>query len=475
VQIFQRGVKDFNKGTYFGKSTYKIYIGINLIKMCEGILRKEKKVLIIAYYFPPMGMGGVQRATKFAKYLPSFGWKPFVLTVKEVEYLAKDPSLLEDLPPQVKVIRTGSFDPLRISFILKSFFKKRKQKEKSVKKSTREISKLSSWLFFPDSKIGWLPFALLSGLKIIRKERIDLIFTTSPPPSLHLVGYFLKLLTGKPWVADFRDPWIGFHYEDYPTPFHLWLKNRLVGLITQNAKAIVSINEKITQRLFSLYPFIKNIKTVPNGYDESDFNLSPAVKTDLKMQNSHSFIIAYLGTFSPDHDPEPFLLGLRNLLDEKKALKEKIKLKHIGLCMGIDLDKLIKKYDLSEVVERRGYLPHKEALAQLQDVSLFLLTTSPSPEAEMISTSKLFEYMPLKQPVLAIVPPDGAASQIVSSLNLGKVVSPFDPIGIKQELFSFFSDWEKGSLSLNVDEGKIKIFSRKFLTSRLASLFDEII
>jgi glycosyltransferase involved in cell wall biosynthesis len=429
---------------------------------------KEKKVLIIAYYFPPMGMGGVQRAAKFAKYLSSFGWKPFVLTVKEVEYLAKDPSLLEDLPPEVRVIRTESFDPLRISFILKKFFKKRRQKDKSIKRSTIKKSKLSSWLFFPDSKIGWLPFALLSGLKIIRKERIDLIFTTSPPPSLHLVGYFLKLLTGKPWIADFRDPWIGFHYEDYPTPFHLWLKNRLVGLITQNAKAVVSINEKISQRLFSLYPFIKNIETIPNGYDESDFNLPPTVKTD-------SFIISYLGTFSPDHNPEPFLLGLRSLLDEKRTLKEKIKLKHIGLCMGIDLDGMIKKYDLSGVVERRRYLPHKEALAQLQDASILLLTTSSSPEAEMISTSKLFEYIPLKKPILAIVPPKGAAACVVSSLNLGKVVSPIDPVGIKQGLLSFFSDWEKDNLRLNVDEEKTKIYSREFITSCLASLFDEVI
>lgn len=450
-------------------------MAISPVKMCECILRKEKKVLIIAYYFPPLGMGGVQRASKFAKYLPAFGWKPFVLTVKDVEYLAKDPSLLEDLPPKVKIIRTGSFDPLRISFILKSLFKKGRQEHAYVKKATVEKSKLASWLFFPDSKIGWLPFALLSGLKIIRKEKIDLIFTTSPPPSLHLVGYFLKLLTRKPWVADFRDPWIGFHYEDYPTPFHLWLKNRLVGLITQNAEAIISINEKITQRLFSLYPFIKNIKTIPNGYDESDFDMPTSAKSDLKMQNSHFFIIAYLGTFSPDHNPEPFLLGLRSLLDERKMHKEKIKFIHIGLCMGIDLDDVIKKYDLSGVVERIGYLPHKEALARLQDASLLLLTTSPSPEAEMISTSKLFEYIPLKKPILTIVPPKGAAAQVVSSLNLGKVVSPADPEEIKRQLLFFFSEWERGGLNLNVNGEKIKAYSRKFLTSQLVSLFDEVI
>ena len=436
--------------------------------MCECILRKEKKVLFIAYYFPPLGMGGVQRAAKFAKYLPLFGWKPFVLTVKDVQYWAKDPSLLEELPSEVKVTRTGSFDPLRISFILKNLFRKRKQKDKSVKGHTVRRSKLSSWFFFPDSKIGWLPFALFAGLKLAREEKIDLIFTTSPPPSLHLVGYLLKLLTGKPWVADFRDPWIGFHYEDYPTPFHLWLKNRLIKKISENADGIVSINHKISQKFFSFNPFIKNIRIIPNGYDEPDFDLPSPVKSDL-------FIIAYLGTFSPDHDPEPFLSGLKNLLHERKMPKEKIKFIHIGLCMGIDFDRLVKEYDLSDVVERRGYLPHKEALACLQNASLLLLTTSQTPGAEMISTSKLFEYMPLKKPILAIVPPQGAAADVISSLNLGKVVSTSDPMGIRRELLSFFSDWEKGGLSLNADEEKIKMFSRKFLTSQLASLFDEII
>ena len=437
-------------------------------------LEKRKEGSNHSLLLSSFGHGGVQRTTKFAKYLPTFGWKPFVLTVKDVEYLAKDPSLLEDLSPEVKVIRTGSFDPLRISFVFKSFFKKKRQKDKSAQGKTVERSKLFSWLFFPDSKIGWIPFALLSGLNLIKKERIDLIFTSSPPPSLHLVGYFLKVLTGKPWVADFRDPWMGFHYEDYPTPFHLWLKNRLVKLITRNADGIVSVNQKITQNLFSSYPFIKNVKTIPNGYDESDFNLPPSVKTDLQMQNSHLFIIAYLGTFSPDHDPEPFLSALKSLLDERKVPKEKIRFIHIGLGMGIDFDRMIKKYDLSGVVEKRGYLPHKEALVHLQEASLLFLTTSQTPGAEMISTSKLFEYIPLKKPILAIVPPKGAAAFVVSSLNLGRVVSPLDPVEIKQALLSFFSDWEKGRLSLNVDGEKIKMFSRKFLTSRLASMFDEV-
>jgi len=302
----------------------------------------------------------------------------------------------------------------------------------------------------------------------MRKERVDLIFTTSPPPSLHLVGYLLKLLTGRPWVADFRDPWVGFRYEDYPTPFHLWLKNRLITVITKSTDGLVSINHRISQRLFSVCPLIRNIRTIPNGYDESDFNLLPAPKSDL-------FIIGYLGTFSRDHDPEPFLSALKSLLDERKLPKEKIKFVHIGLGMGINFDHLVEKYHLSDIVERRGYLPHKEALARLQQASLVLLTTSQTPGTEMISTSKLYEYMPLKKPVLAIVPPGGAAAEVVSSLNLGKVVSPADPIGIKRELLSFFLDWKKGNFSLDLHEEKTKMFSRKLLTADLASLFDEMI
>jgi glycosyltransferase involved in cell wall biosynthesis len=435
--------------------------------MTEHRQRKEKRVLFISYYFPPLGMGGVQRAAKFAKYLPGFGWKPFVLTVKDIQYLAKDPSLLEELPPEVKIIRVGSFDPLRILFLLRSFFSKKKQKADSVEGARVKGSKLSSWLFCPDSKIGWMPFALLAGLKIARAEKIDLIFTTSPPPSLHLLGYLLKLFTGKPWVADFRDPWVGFHYQDYPTPFHLWLKNILIRKILINADGIVSVNQKIGQRFLSRCPQVRKIRTIPNGYDESDFCLPPSAKSDV-------FVVAYLGTFSQDHDPRPFLSGLRSVLDEGTVPKDKIKFVHIGLCMGIDFDRLVEKYGLSGVVEKRGYLTHKQALAHLQEASLLLLTTSQTKDAEMISTSKLFEYMASRKPILAIVPLVGAAAEVVYSLNLGKVVSPTDPLRIKRELTAFFSNWEKGRLRFDGEEGKIKMFSRKFLTSQLASLFDEI-
>jgi hypothetical protein len=425
---------------------------------------KEKKVLIIAYYFPPLGMGGVQRATKFARYLPSFGWKPSVLTVKDVEYLAKDPSLLEELPPEVEVVRTGSFDPLRISFILKSFFKKRKPKDKSVKKNTIRRSKLSSWFFFPDNKIGWSPFAILSGLKIIREERIDLIFTTSPPPSLHLVGYFLKLLTGKPWMADFRDPWIGYKFETYPTFLHFFLKDQLVRLIIRNADRIISANPSITKIMMGQCLGVKKIETISQGYDESDFETSIAGKSEL-------FTIGYLGTFSPDCDPEPIFWALQNLIDQKLIPKEKIKLIHVGLSMGLDLDGLIEKYDLKQVFDKKGYLPHRKALDQMKGTSVFLLVTSDNP---LIFPAKVFEYLLFKKPILGIVPQESEVGKIILKMKLGRVISPEDKNGIAETLLYYFSNFENKTFSFPRSEENVKRFDRRYLTSKLASIFDQI-
>jgi len=426
---------------------------------------KERKVLLITYYFPPMGMGGVQRTSKFAKYLPGFGWTPFVLTVKDVHYWAEDPSLLEELPPEVKVIRTGSFDPLRISFKLKSLFKKRKQRNKYVKESTAQRSKLSSWLFFPDSKIGWVPFALLSGLNLIRKERIDLIFTTSPPPSLHLVGYLLKLLTGKPWVVDFRDPWTGYKFEIFPTRLHLFLKNQLVRLIIKNADRIISANPCITERMKEQYLRPEKIETISQGYDEEDF------ETDVP-QRSELFTIGYLGTFSPDCNPEPFLFALKSLIDNRLISKDRIKLLHVGLSVAINWDNLIERYELKEVVELRGYLPHKEALKQMGKVSLFLLVTSEDPA---IFPAKIFEYLPFKKPILGVVPKESQVGKMISEMRPGMVISPKDYSGIKEALLFYYKEHAKGNLSVGINKENMKIYERRFLTEKLASVFDKTI
>ena len=177
-----------------------------------------KKVLIITYYWPPAGGAGVQRALKFVKYLPQFGWEPIVLTVENPDSPTEDLSLLEDIPKECKVYKTKSLEPFEVY----KKFTGRKSNEKipgDILLKSDNVSlkdKLAKWvrvnLFIPDAKIGWKKYAVKKGSEIIRTENIDLIFTTSPPQTVALIGRKLAKLTGVKWIADFRDPWMEIVY-----------------------------------------------------------------------------------------------------------------------------------------------------------------------------------------------------------------------------------------------------------------------
>jgi glycosyltransferase involved in cell wall biosynthesis len=425
---------------------------------------REKKVLVIAYYFPPMGMGGVQRVAKFTKYLHSFGWKPHILTVKEVQYLARDSSLLEDVPPEVEITRTGSFDLLRLWFVLKRVFRKNSDKDKPVKAYSVGASRFLSWIFFPDNKIGWIPFALMKGLSLCRRERFDLIFSTSPPPSLHLTGCLLKVLTGIPWVADFRDPWVGYKFQSFPTPLHRFLRKRLERLIVNRADRVIAANPAITRELQTHNPHAENIQLVNQGYDEADFQTYHTGLPDV-------FNIGYLGRLSPDCDPEPIFAALQRLIEQEKIPTGRVRFVHVGLSVGIDIYGLIERYGLKEIVELLGYLPHREALKVMSRVSLLLLITSADP---LVFPAKAFEYLRLEKPVLGIVPLEGEAARFLEEMKLGKVVSPEDKRGIAEALRLCFCNHCKGQLASEADQRQVRKFERRRLTLRLALIFNRV-
>jgi glycosyltransferase involved in cell wall biosynthesis len=410
-------------------------------------------------------MGGVQRVAKFAKYLPLFGWKPYVLTVKETDYPAKDYSLSEELPPEAQVIRTGSFDPLRISFALKSLLNMKRGKRQSPGGRWLAGWKISSWFFFPDSKVGWMPFALSRALRLCRSQKIDLVFSTSPPPSLHLTGHLAKLLTGIPWIADFRDPWIGYKLETFPTPLHLFLKERLRRLIVSRADRVIAANPAIMSDLQTRYPRMEKIRLINQGYDEEDFRAP-------EPSPSRTFTIGYLGTLSPDCDPGPFFSALGQWIDQKEIPKSKVRLKHVGLSTGIDVDALMEKHALVDVVIKKGYLSHRQALEEMRGVSLLLLVTSDHPS---VFPAKIFEYLRLNKPLLCIVPPRSHVATFLADIEAAHVVSPDDKAGIARILHSCFSDFEKGQLGLKPALEKLKAFDRQSLTLSLASLFDEVV
>ncbi|MDP2960921.1 MAG: glycosyltransferase, partial [candidate division Zixibacteria bacterium] len=278
----------------------------------------RKKVLIIAYHFPPLGGGGVYRTLKFAKYLPLFGWEPIILTVSNPDHPLWDYSLLKELPVDIQVYRVPAFEFSRWERKFFSLFKpgrnlkKEKQKDRfptikevkiplgskfrSLLKSTYLF--LTAWMRIPDEKIGWVPFALLEGFSLIKSKKIDLIYVTSPPHSSQLLGLLLSKFSGKPWVAEFRDEWMEYKQMigGYSSS-RLKFERKLVNKIFTNAFLVIAINEFQKETYRKNYPQAKRMEVIYNGFDAED--LSKARQKEDRWQDN-KFHICYCGYFYPN-------------------------------------------------------------------------------------------------------------------------------------------------------------------------------
>jgi len=387
-------------------------------------MKNNSKVLFVSYFFPPIGGGGVIRTLKFTKYLPQFGWRPLVLTVKESFYPIYDKSLLEELPPEVEINRVNYFEPA--TWIKKNFW--------------QSLLSYIIYPFFliPDRQILWFLPALKRAGEIIEKENIKIIYTSSAPNSDHLIGYFLKKHHRIKWVADFRDEWTNNPLRRFPTPIHRWLNQYWEKKVVKSADRVISVSGPITRYLSSICPDKKKFFTITNGFDRPDFE-GAKPKKDKKR-----FTIMFSGSIYNTKIIEPFL----------QAIKE------------IDLKDL--KVEFVGIKKR---VPHKEAVKLLfrADVLLLILAAVPRPG---VLTGKLFEYLAAKKPILALIPENTEAAKLIKKFKVGEIVSPLDKENIIVVIKKMYKLWQKKKLKvseINIDE-----YSRENLTKKLATIFDHI-
>jgi glycosyltransferase involved in cell wall biosynthesis len=410
-----------------------------------------QSLLVVAYYFPPHGGAGVQRTLKFVKYLPEFNWQALVLTAVPRGGQPKDPGLTVEIPTETTIYRTKAKSiPSWFPWRLRNF--------------------ISRWLLVVDDQIGWLPFAVGGGKRIIRNHRIDAIFTTSSPYTDHLIGYLLKRRTNLPWIADFRDPWIGNFSSSFPTPIHAQIASRLESLVINHADRVTVVSEPMRKALLDRYPALpeEKIKTLPNGFDPDDFKVyRPHIKEDGK------FHIVYTGSFyGPKQTPIYFLKSLQKALDSGLIPRERIRVSLIGNT-GKYVFQLVEDLDLSDVVRISGFLPHDKSVGHLFSADLLLLIIGSGPGSEGVLTGKIFEYLAARKHIFGLVPP-GAARDLICSTKSGTVVDPEDIEGITASLHSLFLRWERNELGIRQDLEKVEVFNRRNITSRLAELLEKI-
>ena len=421
-----------------------------------------KKVLILAYYFPPLGMGGTQRVAKFVKYLPEFGWQPIVVTVKDIAYHAKDPSLLEDVSPAA-VYRTGSLDPQRLLAIFSRRLGSPALKQSSAGR-LRRLNKFVSWFFVPDAKLLWLPFVVARALKIIRQQRIDCLMTTSPPHSAHLAGIILKKITGLPLLLDFRDGWSGGNFQSEPTPVHRWLNRALEKLALRSADAIVTVSQRLTERLSGLVTKDRQrFFTITNGYDAEDFSDAPGRPPDQK------FTITYCGALTAMAPLDGFWRALSRFLQTRPDARSDLLVKLVGQNLLKKLENRLREMNLFDSVECTGYVPHREALHYLQRADLLLYPVAPWSSMDFIP-GKTFEYLASGTPVLALGPKvEGVA--ILQQAGHVEIFSHADTEAISQTIFKYYALFKSGELQKHPNRA-IQSIERKVLTRRLAESLD---
>ena len=394
----------------------------------------RKKVLIVSYVFPPMAAVGIYRVIKFCKYLPPCGWDPVVLTVREGANWSYDHSQLAKLNPAMPVYRTGNLEPL-------VWWNRRSQRDDSPAPSpakaappgqpeidtkpsffTRFKRGLRHLISTPDANIYWLPFGLLTGLKAIRRERVDAIMSTSPPASAHVLAWLLSKISGKPLVVDFRDLWTqneSYELSDRPS-FVRKLDRRLERMVLRRASAIVNATEPFAAMTRSNNPTLKpeTVHAITNGLDPDDFSgiVYPTKKND-------KFTILHLGSLYGHRNPAFFFEAVTELMKRRPEIADALEIQFVGNVPGFD--KVVRGTPLERVVNFVGHVPQDRALNKLWESDLLLLILGFSSSTGATIPAKLFEYIATGRPMLSFVP-EGEAERLITKYRAGIAVTSPD-------------------------------------------------
>ncbi len=421
----------------------------------------RRNVLVVAYYFPPMALSGVQRIAKFVKYLPDFGWTPTVLTVEPRAYFAYDTTILEELEEAgIEIIRTSSLDPTRI-------FSRPGRLAMPGETARKGFSYLSQLAFVPDNKIGWKRPALRRAVDLVESRAFDLVFSTAPPYTAHLIGAALSRRTGIPLVADFRDDWVGNPRHVYPTRAHRLLNQRLESRVVRTAARVVTINRFIGQALTdrnSRDGWQPSVSIIPQGYDAADFpSTTPPSVGKLRL--------LYSGVFYDVQTPDFFLRAVHTLLRRQPDLSDKLELEFVGALPRTSLG-VIKELGLSDIVRYEGYLSHRKTVERLTGADVLWMTVGRRKGAEGISTGKLYEYFGARKPILALAP-EGAVREVLSEHGAAFIAEPDDTASILQALNRIVDLWKARDLPIP-REDFVNQYERRHLTGLLAQLFDDV-
>ena len=431
-----------------------------------------KKALIITYYWPPSGGPGVQRVLKFAKYLSDFGWEPVILTVENGEYPAIDETLSAEIPENCVVYKTKSAE---LSALYKKFTGMKTGDSIPVAtlahKNTTWKQKLSNFVrlnfFIPDAKIGWIPYAVREGKKIIKKEKPDIIFSSSPPPTVHLIAMKLAKWSGIKWVADFRDPWTNIHYlqQQRINPVSKLINKNLEKKVIEKCNAATCVSNNFVNLLTKT----NNTKftVITNGFD-NEINYPVA-------KNADKFTVLYIGGLTHTRYYPDFVSSVAKLFETGKLDSNFIEFQFVGSIEKDILEDIREKFKHAPNIKIIDYVTHEKALEFMHKADLLLLFLEKGKDYEGHIPGKLFEYLSTGNHILGIGNKNGDTAEIIEKTNTGKIFDPYEIDKIEDEIIFRFNCWaNKINSEHKINTNEVNKYTRKKLTQKLAELFDSL-
>lgn len=423
------------------------------------------KVLIITYYWPPSGGSGVQRWLKFVKYLRNFNVEPVVYTADNPKYAILDETLQNEIPTAVEVLKQPIKEPNNIF----SFFGKKSKRTSAgfLDANPSFFGKILQYIranyFIPDARKFWIKPSVKFLSEYLSNNKIDVIITTGPPHSLHLIGLQLKQKLAIKWIADFRDPWTDIDYfHQLPLTKKTIRKHyQLEEEVVSTADCVLVVSKTMKEKYLK---FNHKIEVITNGFDD--------VEDESKVELDIKFSIVHIGMMNADRNPKILWKVLSDLIKENQDFAEDLQLKFVGK-LAHEVFESINNNKLTSVIEYITYLPHKEVVIFQKSAQILLLAVNKVPSAGGIITGKLFEYLQANRPILAIAPPEGDLAEIINSTKAGKVVGFDDEETLKKDILEMYKAYKKHKLVVN--SKSIGQYHRKNLTGDLADIIKKIV
>lgn len=429
-----------------------------------------KKVLVITYYWPPTGGSGVQRWVKFSKYLPQCGWQPIIYTPENPEMTSVDRTLEGDIPPEAVVIKRPIVEFYSLYRRLMG------RKDSSVKEvnpiNNREktfkqkmMLALRGNLFIPDPRVTWVGPSVRFLKKYLKEHPVDIIVSTGPPHSMHLIAMKVAAATGIPWIADFRDPWTKMFYFKHLC-LSAWAErkhHRLEKKVLDNADVVVAVSPLVQDEFKAMTD--TPVELITNGFDEDDF--------DQVVEPDGYFNVTHTGLFAADGNPEV----IWKVLAEKCAADPEFrKMLRIRLAGKTDPEIIasIRAAGLGDNFIDLGYQSHNNAVREQKSASLLILPLRKEPEYRATLPGKLFEYLASMVPILGIGQTDGAMARIINETQAGVVFNWDDEESVRTYIGHCWRDFSSENPLRQDNADAIARYSRRNLTRAMAGLFQRV-